>query len=118
MTLSHREQQILDEIAKRLAEQDPALVAGLARSRPAAHSRVSVPLGLQALGALVLALVVLILVSASVGELGTAETAIVTCVLIVPWLVVTARSAGRPRTSPDAERTTGRAAAEEPQPPR
>jgi hypothetical protein len=32
--LSHREQEILDEIAKGLAEQDPALVAGLARSRP------------------------------------------------------------------------------------
>jgi hypothetical protein len=118
MTLSHREQEILDEIAKGLAEQDPALVAGLARSRPGVQSRPSFPLGPRAVGALVLALVVLILVSASVGELGTAGTAIVTGALIVPWLVVTARWADRARTSPDAERATGRAAAEEPQPPR
>ncbi len=118
MTLSHREQEILDEIAKGLAEQDPALVAGLARSRPGVQSLPSVPLGLRAVGALVLALVVLILVGAFVGELGTAGTAIVTGALIVPWLVLAARSAGRPRTSRGARSTAGRAAAEEPQPPR
>jgi hypothetical protein len=118
MTLSHREQEILDEIAKGLAEQDPALVAGLARSRPLLRSRLPVRLDLRAVGALVLALLVLIVVSASVGELGTAGTAIVTGALIVPWLVLTARSGGRPRTSRGARPTTGRAAAEEPQPPR
>jgi len=118
MTLSHREQEILDEIARGLAEQDPALVAGSARSRPGVQSLPSVPLGERAVGALVLALIVLILVSASVGELGTAGTAIVTGALIVPWLVMTARSAGRPRTSRRTRRTTGPVAAEEPQPPR
>jgi len=39
MTLSHREQEILDEIADGLAEQDPALVAELSRPRPRLRSR-------------------------------------------------------------------------------
>jgi hypothetical protein len=118
MTLSHREQEILDEIADGLAAQDPALGAEFSRPRPRLRSRLPVRLCLREVGLLVLALVVLILVSASGGDLGAAGTAIVTGALIVPWLVVTARSAGRPRTSPDAEGTTGQAAAEEPQPPR
>jgi hypothetical protein len=118
MTLSHREQEILDEIADGLAEQDPALVAELSRPRPRLRSRLPVRLCLREVGLLVLALVVLILVSASVGELGAAGTAIATGALIVPWLVVTARSAGRPRTPPGRRRTDDRGAEEEPHPPR
>jgi hypothetical protein len=68
-------------------------------------------------GLLVLALVVL-MVSASVGELGAAGTAIATGALIVPWLVMTARSVGRPETLPGRRRTDDRGAEEEPQPPR
>jgi hypothetical protein len=116
MTLSRREQEILDEIADGLTEQDPALVAEFARSRPRVRSRLPVPLSLREVGLLVLALVVLILVSPVVGEFGATGTAIITGALIVPWLMISARSAAEPRAAPGGRRASGRDAAPEPRP--
>lgn len=116
MTLSHREQEILDEIAHGLTEQDPALVAELARSRPHVRSSLPVPLSVRDVGLLVLALVVLVLVSPVVGEFGATGTAIVTGALIVPWLMISARSAAGPRAAPGARRTSSQDAATEPRP--
>ena len=116
MTLSHREQEILDEIADGLAEQDPALIAEFGQSRPRGRSRLPVPLSIREVGLLVLALIVLILVSPVVGEFGATGTAIVTGALIVPWLMISARSAARPRAARGARRTSGQNAASEPRP--
>ena len=116
MTLSRREEEILDEIADRLAEQYPVLIAEFARSRPRVRSRLPVPLSVREVALLVLALVVLILVSPVVGEFGATGTAIVTGALIVPWLMISARSAARPRAARGARRTSGQNAAPEPRP--
>ena len=116
MTLSHREQEILDEIADGLAAQDPALIAEFGQSRPRVRSRLPVPLSIREVGLLVLALVVLVLVSPVVGEYGATGTAIVTGALIVPWLMISARSAAGPRAAPGARRTSSQDAATEPRP--
>jgi hypothetical protein len=112
LTLSRREREILDEIADGLTEQDPALVAEFARPRPRVRSRLPVPLSLREVGLLVLALVVLILASPVVGEFGATGTA------IVPWLMISTRSAAGPRVAPGAQRTSGQDTAAQPRPPR
>jgi len=118
MTLSRREQEILDEITDGLTAQDPALVADFVWPRPRVRPRLPVPLSLREVGLLVLALVVLILVSPAAGEFGATGTAIVTGALIVPWLMMSTRSAAGPRAEPGVRRASGQDVAPEPRPPR
>ena len=93
MPLSPREEQALATLEDALRADDPALAAALG---PTPATAPALPVAVRHMVLLCGALLVLIVVAVVSGaRLGTAGTAAATGVLVVPWLVMTARSAGR-----------------------
>ena len=94
MSLSPREEEALATLEEALRADDPALAAAFGSTPWPAWSRSLIPV--RHVVSLFAALLVLVVCTAVLGpQLGTLATAAATAVLIVPWLVVTARSAGR-----------------------
>lgn len=97
MPLSPREQRILAGIERDLGQEDPALATTFATTRtPSSAVRREVrrwfPLSLVDTGLLVLILVVLVAAYPAGVELGLPWVGLLTAVLVVPWLLRTARS--------------------------
>ncbi|WP_250550631.1 DUF3040 domain-containing protein [Pseudonocardia sp. H11422] len=104
MALSPREQSTLAAIENGLSATDPALVAAFTRARsPSPVSRLF-PLSARHTGLLILALLTLIVLHPLALQLGMAGPALLTGMLIVPWIVSASRATkrrydGLPRSS-------------------
>jgi len=104
MPLSPREQRILAAIENDLSAEDPTLVATFTKTRSPSPVLQRLPLSARHTCLLILALLALVILHTLVPQLGMAGSAILTGMLIVPWIVSAARAAkwrygNVPRTS-------------------
>lgn len=95
MPLSPREQRILAAIENELSEKDPTLVATFTETRSPSPVLQRFPLSSGHTYLLILALLALVILHTLVPQLGLAGSAILTGVLIVPWIVSASRAAER-----------------------
>jgi Flp pilus assembly protein TadB len=108
MPLSSREQEILAAIENELSEKDPTLVATFTETRSPSPVLQRVPLSARHTYLLILALLALVILHTFVPQLTLAGSAILTGMLIVPWIVSASRAAerrfgnvpGTPQTGP------------------
>ncbi|MGH4011430.1 MAG: DUF3040 domain-containing protein [Pseudonocardiaceae bacterium] len=95
MPLSPHEERILAAIENELSEKDPALVATFTETLSPSPALRWFPLSAHQTCLLILALLVLVTLHTLVPQLGLAASAILTGILIVPWLVSASRAAER-----------------------
>lgn len=93
MPLSPHEQKILAAIENELSEKDPNLVATFAETRSPRPVLQWFPLSARHTYLLILALLTLIILHTVVPQLGLAGSAILTGMVIGPWIVIAARAA-------------------------
>lgn len=96
MPLSPHEQRILAAIENDLSEKDPSLVATFAETRSPWPVLQWFPLSARHTYLLILALLTLIILHTVVPQLGLAGSAILTGMLIGPWIVIASRTAKWP----------------------
>lgn len=108
MPLSPHEQRILTAIENELSEKDPTLVATFINTRWSSPALQRFPLSARHTGLLILVLLALVLLHTLVPQLGLAGLAILTGMLIVPW-IVNASWATRRRYGNVGENITSRA---------
>lgn len=96
MPLSPHEQRILAAIENELSERDPTLVAAFAETRSPWPVLRWFPLSARHTYLLILALLALIILHTVVPQLGLAGSAILTGMVIGPWIVIAARAAEWP----------------------
>jgi hypothetical protein len=108
--LSPYEERVLATLEEEFRVEDPALAAALGGTPPESSTALAVLPPIRHVLLLLAALTGLIAVVAlAAGRLGVLGMAVVTCAAVVPWLILTARSAER-RSRADA--TSGAHAAE------
>ncbi len=95
MPLSSREQEILAAIENELSENDPILVATFTETRSPSPVLQRFPQLARHTYLLILALLALVILHALVPQLSLAGSAILTGMLIVPWIVSASRAAER-----------------------
>ena len=96
MPLSPHEEKVLAGLAEGLRADDPALADALGQAPLSAFPPLSFPLSVRSLVVLLAALTGLTAVGTFFADrLGALGVAAATCAAVVPWLVATARSAGR-----------------------
>ncbi len=95
MPLSPREHRILAAIENELSEKDPTLVATFTETQLPSPVLQWFPLSTRQTCLLILALLALVGLHTLVPQLGLAGSAILTGMLIVPWIVSASRAAER-----------------------
>ena len=95
MPLSSREQEMLAAIENEFSENDPTLVAAFTETRSPSPVLQRFPLSARHTYLLILALLALVILHALVPQLSLAGSAILTGMLIVPWIVSASWAAER-----------------------